>query len=392
MTREPILSRDFAFLFVAHVCSGLSFLLFIHLPSFLKDIGAGEVEIGLIVGTSAISSIALKPAIGRLMDIRGRRPLILVGGLVNLVAVLLYLTVTSLGIWLYAVRVLHGFGWAMIFTPLFTYGADLIPASRRTEGLALFGISGFVSMGLSGVLGDVILGWRGFNELFVAASGFAFMAWFLAMVLPERAPQVAHGDRGRSFFAAIRSAELLPVWFATGIFAVSVTSYFTFLRTYIDEVGFGSVGAFFVAYGVAAVLLRVVFAWLPGRVGEKRVLYPAFAVLGVGFLVLGGARSAGAIVVAGVLTGAGHGYVFPILFGFAVTRARVGDRGSALALFTALIDMGTLVGGPILGLVIARSGYPAMYRSVAVLLMVGAFGFAAWDRRHLRDPAPAASY
>ena len=134
------------------------------------------------------------------------------------------------------------------------------------------------------------------------------------------------------------------------------------------------------------------FAWLPGRVGEKRVLYPAFAVLGVGFLVLGGARSAGAIVVAGVLTGAGHGYVFPILFGFAVTRARVGDRGSALALFTALIDMGTLVGGPILGLVIARSGYPAMYRSVAVLLMVGAFGFAAWDRRHLRDPAPAASY
>ena len=62
-----------------------------------------------------------------------------------------------------------------------------------------------------------------------------------------------------------------------------------------------------------------------------------------------------------MLCGAGHGYAFPILFGFTVTRSPVAVRGATLSFFTALFDIGVLIGGPVLGVIISVSGYPAMY-------------------------------
>ena len=382
MPRDPIVTKDFALVFAANALQGLSFFLFIHLPRFLTDIGADEVEIGLIIGVTAIAAIASRPTIGRVMDTRGRRPVIIAGGVVNVIAILLYLTVSSLGPWLYTVRILHGVAEGMMFTALFTYGADIVPASRRTEGLALFGVSGFIPMALGGVVGDLILEWRGFDELFYTAATFGVLAWVLGIALPERAPHIDHAMKGAGFFSAVRQRDLLPIWWITAIFSLALTSYFIFLRTFVDEMGFGSVGAFFLAYSATAIVLRLFFAWVPERVGEKRVMFPAFVSLGLGFLTLAMAESSTAVVVAGLLTGAGHGYTFPILFGFTVKRAPVADRGSALAFFTALFDVGILVGGPVLGLIINLYGYPAMYRATAVILAAGVISYALWDRKH----------
>lgn len=390
MPKDPILTRDFLLVFVANLLQGLSFFLFIHLPRFLTDLGADEVEIGLLIGVTAVAAIASRPTIGRVMDTKGRRPVIITGGILNVVAIFLYLTVTSLGSWLYVVRIMHGVSEGLMFTALFTYGADVVPASRRTEGLALFGVSGFIPMALGGLLGDLILQWAGFNELFLTAAAFGIGAWFIGVALPERSPHLDDAQKGAGFLSAVRQRDLLPIWWMTGIFSVVLTSYFTFLRTFVDDNGFGSVGAFFVAYSATAILLRLFFAWLPERVGEKRVLFPSLVSLGVGFLVLALAGDGTAVIVAGVLTGAGHGYAFPILFGFTLNRAPVADRGSALAFFTALFDVGVLIGGPMLGLIITRSGYPAMYTASAVVLLAGTVTYAVWDKKHDERSATAA--
>ena len=66
--------------------------------------------------------------------------LILAGGALNVVVCALYLTVSGVGPWVLAIRVAHGLAEALMFAALFTYAADHVPASRRTEGLALFGV------------------------------------------------------------------------------------------------------------------------------------------------------------------------------------------------------------------------------------------------------------
>jgi MFS family permease len=379
MPADRLLTRPFVLVSAANMANGLSFNLFLHLPGYLTDLGASEVEIGLIIGVAAIASILIRPIVGMVMDTRGRRSVIIAGNVLSAIAVLLYLTVDAIGPWVYAVRVIHGLSEAILFSALFTYGADVVPPSRLTEGLALFGTSGLLPIALGGLIGDVVLGFSGFRLLFLVALGFAVLSLVLSLPLPE--PQLdGGGPRRRGFLSAVLQANLAPLWWMTGVFAFSLTAYFTFLKTFVDEAGIGSLGLFFSTYVAMAIGVRLTLAWLPERIGEERVMFPSISLLVGGLVVLSVAGSAAHIAIAGLMCGVGHGFGFPILYGFVIRRAVVRDRGSAVAIFTSLFDVGTLVGGPILGAVIAMAGYPAMFLVAAAAMTCGLGVFAVWDR------------
>ncbi len=362
------------------MAQGMAFTMFLHFPGFLKGLGAGEVEIGLIVGLTAVASIAVRPSVGRAMDRRGRRPVILFGNVVNVAVLALYLTVGELGAWLYAVRITHGFAVALLFTALFTYGADQVPASRRTEGIALFGISGILPIALGGVLGDIILARWEFDIFFVVVLGFGILSLLLSLPLPESHAPGGSGDQPQRFLASVLQKNLLPLWWVTLVFSLALTAYFTFLKTFVIDTGIGSVGLFFSTYAATAIGLRLFAAWLPDRVGPKRVLYPALGSMVLGFVVLASATGAGAVAVAGMLCGAGHGYAFPIVMGMVVSRAAEADRGSAMAIFTGLFDVGALLGGPAFGAIIRFGSYSSMFLAAGGWMLAGGIIYAYLDR------------
>ena len=191
------------------------------------------------------------------------------------------------------------------------------------------------------------------------------------------------GEEPNGFRMVMIQRDLVPVWGITTVFALALAAMFTFLKTFVMHTGIGSVGGFFSAYAGAALGLRIFLGWLPDRVGAKRVLFPSLVTLAVGFLALAGANDERTVLLAGALCGAGHGYTFPLLFGMVVNRARDADRGTAMSIYTALFDVGVLIGGPLLGAVIERFGYTAMYATVAALVGAGMVGFAVADRgRH----------
>jgi MFS family permease len=378
---ERLLTRPFVLAFAATFFHGMAWALFIHLPGHLEDLGAGEVEIGAIIGFAAVASVAIRPWVGRLSDRRGRRLLIIIGNAINLGSVLLYFTVEAIDAWVYSVRIIQGLSEAVLFTSLFTLAADWVPATKRTQGLALFGVGGMLPIGLAGVLGDAILERSDFNALFWAAAGFALASLALSLPLQD-APHLADRPRARGFFKSVTSVDLLPIWWITFMFSFVLTAYFTFLRTWVDETGIGSVGLFFAAYSFTAIGLRLLAGWLPDRVGPKRVLFPALGCIAAGLVVLSAATGNLAVGLAGVLCGGGHGYTFPILYGMTVTRARVEERGSAMSVYTGLFDLATLVGGPILGLLIVYGSYNTMFVSAALLLVAATVLYWAWDRPH----------
>jgi len=294
----------------------------------------------------------------------------------------LYLTVTSIGPWIYLIRVLHGVAQAMLFTALFTYAADCVPERRRTEGLMMFGVSGMMPIALSGILGDWILAHWGFDEVFLAALALGAVALVLSLPLVEMARfAVGPDEEGtRGFRAVLRQRDLIPLWTIATVFALALAAMFIFVKPFVERVGIGSVGGFFSAYAGVALLFRVFLGWIPDRVGAKRVLFPALAIQALGFLLLAYATDDRQVFLAGAFCGAGHGYIFPLLFGMVVSRARDADRGSAMAIYTALFDLGVLLGGPLLGGVIDVFGYTRMYQTAAGLIVVGSLAFAVADR------------
>jgi len=379
MAREPLVTRAFALVFAANCLQGVSFHLFLNLPGFLAQLGASKTEIGLIWSTAAAAAIVFRPPVGRAMDLRGRRVVFLVGGCLNVLVCSLYLTVDSVGPWVASIRILHGVSEAMLFSGLFTYAADRVPVSRRTEGIALFGISGLLPISVGAALGEWIEKTADYPALFAAGTGLALASLALSWLLHE-APREEGGEPPRGFSHAVRQPDLRPLWVVTGVFATALAAPFTFMKGFVEDTGVGSMALFFNAYSVSGVALRLLFASVPDRIGPRRALYPAMATLTAGFMLLAGATDDAWVLAAGVLCGLGHGMTFPILMGMVITRARERERGAAMAIFTALFDCGMLIGGPLFGGLIDLEGYGFSFAVGAGLLAAGTVAFAAWDR------------
>lgn len=377
-----VFTGAFVLVFVVHFLHAVPFFTLVHLPGFLVKLGAEETQIGVIIATLHAVAIVMRPSVGRIIDVHGRRAVMLAGGGINVFASLLYLTIDQLGPWVYVVRGIHGLAEAALFAVLFTIAADLAPARRRTETLAIFGISGLLPLAVGGLLGDWILARGTYTDLFWVIVGAATLG--LALSLPvkdSRPPAEEDEERARPVIASAAQPDLVPIWLVALTFAVGIASYFTFLKTFVIETHIGSVGSFFTVYVTAAVLLRAVLGWVPDRIGAKRVLYPAMISLCAALVLLARAQSDADVIVAGFIAGVGHGYVFPILSSMVVDRARTAERGAAIALFTAVMDLGVLIGGPVLGLVVERFGYSTMFVVAGVLPAAGALVFAVWDRQ-----------
>jgi MFS family permease len=385
-SEEKLWTEPFVLCFATNLFQGIAFNLFLHLPGYLHDLGASDVRIGTITSLTALAAVALRPPVGRAMDRFGRRPVILWGGALHGVATALYLAVDQIGPLLYGVRLLHGLAEAMLFSALFAYAADRVPASRRTQGLALFGVSGLLPISLGGWIGDVILPEHGFEALFLLATGLALVSFALSFRMVEERRPTASPEVAVGAMAALRQRELGPLWLLGTAFSIALTAFFVFIKRFVDETGIGSVGLFFTAYSGAALALRLLFSWLPDRVGPRRVLGPALVALVCGFFVMTYAVDESSLVAAGLLCGIGHGFTFPIVFGLVVTRTPEENRGTALALFTALFDLGLLIGGPLFGFVIERFGFGAMFAGAGVGLAVGTVVFFVWDLRLARRP------
>jgi MFS family permease len=377
--RERLLTQTFILLSASHFLHALSYHLFLHLPGFLAGLGARELDIGVLSGLASLAAILGRPPLGRVMDVRGRRPVVWAGGVLGALSCAAYLLVRDLGPLVYVVRIAHGVSEAMLFASLFAFAADIVPASRRIEGIGLFGVSGMLPMAIAGALGDAILSRASYSALFWTGAAASVVA--LALSLPLSEPHRDRGEPPRGLWSAVVDRSLLPLWIGGLCFAVALAAHFNFLKTFVITHPIARLGDFFTTYAVAAVFIRVAFGSLPERLGPKRVLTAALLLLASGLVTLAFASARSHVVLAGLLAGIGHGYAFPILLGLVITRARPTERGGALALYTALFDGGTLIGGPLLGAIIEAASYRTMFLSAAMLLLAGLAILTVGDRR-----------
>ena len=370
---------NFNRLFAAALLQEMSFALLIHLPGYLSDLGATEALIGVLYSASAVISLVFRPWLGRILDLTHRRTVLLVAAVINVGIVLLLATTAEWGPYLWAIFLVQRTIQIALFTTMLTYGADSIPIERRTQGLAIFGLTGLIPLGLGGFLGDVIINQGGFNSLFYAAAAVSLGSWLIVWTLPTL--PVRGRQPRRSFWAAFAQKTLLPLWFVSLLFAVGIESLFTFVRTFVVDRDVGTTGLFLGVYGTAAAITRIIGGRLYDRVPHRPLLTGAIAAYGVGLVVLGAAFSVPMLVTAAIVTGTAHGAAFPLMSSEVVNRARVSERGSAMATFTSLFDIALVAGAPIVGFMIEGISYFVAFTVVGVAIAVGAFVYRVWDRR-----------
>jgi len=370
---------NFPRLFTAAILQELSFALLIHLPGYFSELGATEGLIGVLYASSAVLSLLFRPWLGRVLDLTHRRTILLVSAVANMAVIIALTSTSEWGPYLWALFLVQRTIQIALFTTMLTYAADAIPIERRTQGLAIFGLSGLIPIAVGGFTGDVLIANIGFDGLFYGATVASLASWLFVWSLPVL-PVKGFQPR-RSFWAAFAQRNLLPLWFATLLFSVGLESLFTFTRTFVDERQVGTAGMFFAVYGITAAVTRIAGGQMYDRIPHRPLLVGAIAAYGVGLTFLGFAEAVPLLVAAAVTTGTAHGAAFPLLSSEVVNRARVNERGSAMATFTSIFDLALLAGAPSVGFVIEGFGYLAAFAGLGAALLLGAVAYRRWDRR-----------
>jgi predicted MFS family arabinose efflux permease len=373
-------------LFAAAILQELSFALLIHFPGYLSQLGATEGLIGVLYSSSAVVSLLFRPTLGRILDLTHRRSVLLVSGFLNVAVILLLITTTVWGPFLWILFLAQRTFQVALFTTVLTYGADVIPMHVRTQGLAVFGLSGLIPIAFAGYLGDLVIAVAGYTGLFWTAGAAGAISFLIVWTLPTL--PVRGRQPRRSFWHAFAQKNLLPLWFASFLFFLGVESLFTFTRTYVDSREVGSAGLFFAVYGFSAAVTRIFGGSRYDTLPHRRLLVGSVGAFGLGLIGIAFAQTALLLAVASFVLGTAHGTAFPLLSSEVVNRARVSERGSAMAIFTSIFDIALLFGAPILGFLIDGFDYTVAFSVGGVVILAGILVYWVWDRRLMASSAP----
>ncbi|RLQ94483.1 MFS transporter [Falsibacillus albus] len=377
MKKEQLWTKDFVSISLSSFFLFLTFYtLLVTLPIYvLDDLHGDEKEIGLIISIFLVSSIICRPFSGIWIERFGRKPVLLISLTLFFVAAPLYFSAGNVGA-LLLLRFFHGAGFGMATTATGTIAADLVPNSRRGEGMGYFATFMNMAMVIGPFLGLTVIHYASFQLLFLLCSIFAFLALVSGLIVkfPKAALTKAAPPKFR--IGDLLEKKALPISISAGSLAFAYSSILSFISVYAKQLGLMEAASFFFVVYAAAIIISRPFTgkWFD-RFGENVILYPSILLFGIGIFLLSIVHSAFMLLLAGGVIGLGYGTLVPGMQTIALNSVDSRRRGIATATFFTIFDTGIGVGSFLLGIIVSSLGYGKLYFyvSIYILLVVGLY-------------------
>jgi MFS family permease len=349
-------------------------------PRFVEDqLGGGGVQVGVGVGSLAVTAALLRPWVGRMGDTRGRRLLAVSGAAVVGVSILGYAFATELWMLVLA-RLLTGAGEAAMFVGVATAAQDLAPDHRRGEAASYFSVSLYSGLAVGPPIGEALVT-HGFTTLWIVLAACCAGAAIIALWIPP----------GRTVVVAPHRSFLQPdaLWPGVILFLglIPFVAFSSFVPLFAEDLGQDSVGGVFGLYAGLVLVVRIVGARLPDRLGWRTGSTLALCGVGLGVGLVAVWASVPSIWLAAVPLGIGMSLMYPSLFTAVMGAAPESERSHAVGTFSVFFDLSAGLGATLIGVVVSLAGYRGAFGTAAALAGVGLVG--QWllrdriGRRHL---------
>jgi len=379
-TTPPLVTRQLVLLLVVAFGALSGFYLLVSVvPLYMADSGSGEFGAGLATGAMMLSTVLTELAVPRLLARLGYRAVFGLG-LLLLGAPALALIASPATVLVLAVSLVRGAGLGVVVVVGSALAAELAPAGRRAQGLALYG----VVVGVPAVVGlpaGIWLSERfGFAPVFVVAAAVALLPLAVVSALPSRPGEVT---RPGSVLGAFRAGGLArptviftSITFAAGVFA-------TFLPIAVPAEARGLAVIALLVQSVTMSAARFAAGRFGDRHGSGPLIVPAVLASGVGAVLLLWIDSPLATVGGMALFGAGFGVAQNATLALMIERANATEYGRTSALWNLAYDAGFGIGAVGFGLVVGPFGFVTGFALTAAVLL-SALVPAMLDRREDR--------
>lgn len=370
-----VMTANFSLFFAFYVLTPL-------LPLYLSEhFGATKDVIGLVLSGYTITALLIRPFSGYMVDSFPRKTVLMFAFGAFAIFFAGYLAASTLLLFM-IVRTLHGGPFGVLTTANATAAIDVLPSSRRTEGIGYYGLSNNLAMALAPTIGIFIYQLTSsFEFLFWLALVVACGGWLVDSTVTFSEKEIVRNKSKLSWdrFFLVRGWLIGVNMIAFG-FSFGVLS--NYLAIYGKEVMgiVGGTGTYFMLCSVGLMLSRLQGskALRKGRVthnaGEGMVIslvgYTLFIFMPTLFPNHHAAIMTGYYGSA-LLIGLGNGHMWPAFQNMTINVAGNNQRGTANSTILISWDIGMGLGILVGGVVAELIGYGAAFWTVVVVNAAG---------------------
>ncbi len=340
------------------------------LPFYAQTFGATPFQVGLLLTSFAFCQFLSGPALGRISDVIGRKPVLFLSQVGTLIGFIIMAKAPSLSILLLA-RVIDG----ITAGNLSVAQAAISDVTRPEDRAKAFGIIG-IAFGLGFFLGPALSGYLsqfGYEYPAWLAAGLSFFSIVLTLfVLPETIPAKSplRQFKLKDFFRvldfqvlkkSLSDPVLRSLLFQFFLFNLSFTMYISGFPLFAERQltwngkTFGSVEVGYV-YTFVGFLGIFVQGYLLGKLvklwGEKKLSRIGFTSQGLGFLLVGYVFKIPLLLLAAAVSSFGSGVVRPAITSLISRSADPKEQGLVLGLGQSFTAIAAIVAPLISGLLI----------------------------------------
>ena len=402
---ERLWNRNYCMVMVANFSLFFAFYVLTPLlPLYLSErFGATKDVIGLVLSGYTVTALVMRPFSGFLVDTFPRKTVLMVSFVAFSVFFAGYLAASTLLLFT-IVRTLHGGPFGALTVANSTVAIDVLPSTRRTEGIGYYGLSNNLAMAIAPTIGVFIYRYtHSFDLLFwialvVACAGMAVDACLPPSPSNRRGcneAQKASPSGGR--LVGADRFFLVRGWLL-GLNMVAFGFCFGVLSNYLaiygkEQLGItGGTGTYFMLCSVGLILSRLQGgkALRQGRVTHNAAGGMLISLVGYTLFILGPMMDSSLITshlslltyyASALLIGLGNGHLWPAFQNMTISVAPNNKRGTANSTILVSWDVGMGLGILVGGVIAEHVGYDAAFWTVAAVNAIGVLTFFAATRR-----------
>lgn len=373
-SRPKLWTKDFIIVSSVNFLLTLIFyLLMVTIAVYaVNEYHASTSQAGLVTGIFIIGTLIGRIFIGRAIDSIGRKKTLIIGLIFFTLTTFLYFLNYGITFLLFN-RFIHGITLGMVSTAAGTIAAQIIPQTRKGEGIGYFSMSTTLSTAIGPFIGLYLSQHASFQIIFsfCLALGIISLITAFFVYVPAIEESTKKSEIKGFKLANFIEPKALPIAFVTLAIAFCYSSVLSFINFYAMEINLiDAASFFFIVYAIAVLVSRPFTGRLIDKKGANIVMYPAFVILGAGMLLLSTASSSITLLLSGALIGLGFGNMQSCTQTIAVKLTPPHRMGLATSTFFIFLDAGLGFGPYLLGFIIPMTGYRTLYIILGLVSLV----------------------
>ncbi|MCM3115117.1 MFS transporter [Neobacillus sp. MER 74] len=375
MDKPKLWTKSFISISLSNFFLFLTFyVLLVTLPIYaIQEFDSNASQAGLMTTVFLISAIISRPLAGQWLEKAGHKKVLLTALIVFSGASILYFfPKTILGF--LAIRLLHGVGFGMATTAAGAIVADLIPISRRGEGMGYFIMSTNMAMVLGPFIGLTSIQQWGPETLFIISVIVAVGALVTGLSVKVKETEETVHPVVQSAFSikSLFEPSAVPIAIVGCFLAIVYSALLSFVSVFATEIHLAEVSSlFFVVYAIVLLISRPFTGKWLDLYGPNVIVFPSIVLFAIGMLVLSQSGSAVTFLLSAGMIGLGWGTLFPTFQTIAIQDAAPRKRGLATATFLSIYDIGIALGSFVVGLAAAKMDYGSLYFFCSFYVLLG---------------------